>query len=69
MTLWPDIVFEDRRHGEQLGQAFDAARRDCSWCAGTGRSQVWIGWTRVDDEPCVRCGGRGHILIEAGCHD
>lgn len=63
------MLIADRRHDEQNGLAYDAARRDCSWCYGTGRRPAWVGWTKVDDEPCVRCAGRGSILVEAECHD
>lgn len=74
------MLIADRTHGEQLGNADDAklgyfaadplpTRRDCSWCGGTGRRPKWIGWTKVDDEPCCRCGGHGSIVVEAGCHD
>lgn len=66
---WLDIIYADRKAGEEIGQAFDAKRRDCSWCGGTGRVPEWIGWTHVGDRKCARCAGKGHILVEAGCHD
>lgn len=63
------MLLADRRHDEQVGLAYDAVRRDCSWCCGTGLVRKWVGWIEVGDRPCARCGGKGHTLIEHGCLD
>lgn len=64
-----DAIYADRVHGEQLGLHDEITRIDCSWCGGTGVVRHWEGWMEIGDRPCARCGGRGSILLERGCHD
>lgn len=76
--IW-ELLADDRRHGEQLGNADDAThswravpmhqRIPCGWCEGTGRVQHWDGWARRGDVDCGRCAGTGFVVSEDGSHD
>lgn len=41
----------------------------CGWCEGTGNVPDWEGWAHRGTKPCVRCAGRGIIVVEEGCYD